>query len=235
MNLPFFIRNTKATAILMALLILTFSYSLTGCKASRSVKGGAIGAGVGGAIGSVIGHKAGNTAVGAIIGAAVGGTAGALIGRHMDKQAEELKSDLEGATVQRVGEGVLVTFTDGLQFDINSADLRASDQGNITDLAEVLNKYEETEILVEGHTDSTGPADFNQKLSDRRAETVRRSLIEQGVAANRLSSVGYGPSQPLADNATVEGRQINRRVEVAIYANKKMKKLAEKGELGSLE
>lgn len=235
MNLLFFIRNKKATAILMALLIFTFSSSLTGCKASRSVKGGAIGAGVGGAIGSVIGHKAGNTAVGAIIGAAVGGTTGALIGRHMDKQAEELKNDLEGATVQRVGEGVLVTFTDGLQFDINSADLRAGDQGNIADLAEVLNKYEETEILVEGHTDSTGPADFNQKLSDRRAETVRRSLIEQGVAANRLSSVGYGPSQPLADNATVEGRQINRRVEVAIYANKKMKKLAEKGELGSLE
>lgn len=232
MDSVFFNRRTQTAAILMAILILiVFTLPMTGCKANRTVKGGAIGAGVGGAIGSVIGHKAGNTAVGAIIGAAVGGTAGALIGRHMDKQAEELQQDLEGATVQRVGEGILITFNEGLQFDINSAELRSGDIANLNDLAETLNKYDDTDILVEGHTDSTGPADFNQKLSDRRAETVRRSLVEQGVAANRLSAVGYGPSQPLADNSTVEGRQINRRVEVAIYANKKMRKAAERGEL----
>lgn len=219
----------------MGALIFTFSYSMTSCKASRSVKGGAIGAGVGGAIGSVIGHKAGNTAVGAIIGAAVGGTAGALIGNYMDKQAEELKRDLDGATVQRMGEGVLITFNEGLQFDINSADLRPGDLENMADLAKVLNKYDDTEILIEGHTDSTGPANFNQTVSERRAATVRKSLIEQGVAANRLSAGGYGPSQPLADNSTVEGRQINRRVKVAIFANKKMKKMAEKGELGMIE
>lgn len=218
-------------ALAMAILVLMMSFSTTGCRMSRSAKGGAIGAGVGGAIGGVIGHKAGNTVVGALIGAAVGGTAGALIGRHMDKQAEELKNDLKGATVQRVGEGILITFQDGLQFDINSADLRPAARANLDDLARVINKYEDTNILIEGHTDITGPLEFNQTLSEKRAESVRRHLIAQGVMAGRLSSVGYGPSQPLADNSTEEGRQKNRRVEVAIYANDKMKRAANRGDL----
>jgi outer membrane protein OmpA-like peptidoglycan-associated protein len=221
----------RGLAIMMAALTLMFTFSASSCNVSRAAKGGAIGAGVGGAIGGVIGHKAGNTVVGVLVGAAVGGAAGALIGRHMDKQAAELKNDLKGATVQRVGEGILITFNDGLQFDVNSSDLRSNSRANLEELARVINKYDDTNILIEGHTDITGSLSHNQTLSERRAESVRRYLIGQGVVATRLASVGYGPSQPLADNETVEGRQINRRVEVAIYANEKMKRAAERGQL----
>jgi outer membrane protein OmpA-like peptidoglycan-associated protein len=224
-------QQKRNLAILMAVLSLVFTFSTTSCKVSRTAKGGAIGAGVGGAIGGVIGHKAGNTVVGVLVGAAVGGTAGALIGRHMDKQAAELKNDLKGATVQRVGEGILITFNEGLQFDLNSSELRTNTRSNLNELARVINKYDDTNILIEGHTDITGTLSYNQTLSEKRAESVRRYLISQGVIATRLASIGYGPSQPLADNESVEGRQINRRVEVAIYANEKMKRAAEKGQL----
>jgi outer membrane protein OmpA-like peptidoglycan-associated protein len=219
----------RGMAIAMVILMLVFPF--TSCKLNRTAKGGAIGAGIGGAVGGVIGHKAGNTVVGVLVGAAVGGAAGALIGRHMDKQAAELQNDLKGATVQRVGEGILITFNDGLQFDVNSSELRQNARTNLNELARVINKYDDTNVLIEGHTDITGSLSHNQTLSERRAESVRRFLIGQGVVATRLASVGYGPSQPLADNETVEGRQINRRVEVAIYANEKMKRAAERGQL----
>lgn len=218
-------------AAMFMLLIFTFTCTMTGCQASRTAKGAAIGAAAGGVVGGVVGKKAGNTAVGAIIGAAVGGTAGALIGRHMDKQAEELRRDLEGATVERVGEGILITFNSGLQFDLNSYNLTATTRGNLDDFARVVNKYDDTDILIEGHTDSSGSDDYNQTLSEKRAESVKRHLISQGVVANRLTSVGYGESQPIADNDTQAGRQQNRRVEVAIYANNRMKRAAKRGEL----
>lgn len=203
-----------------------------GCNATNTTKGGAIGAGAGGAIGGVIGHKSGNTAVGAIIGAAVGGTAGALIGRHMDKQAEELKDDLKGATVERVGEGILITFDSGLLFDVDKADIQTTTKANLDQLAETLKKYEDTNILVEGHTDATGEDGYNKKLSDKRAGSVEDYLVTTGVANSRITTKGYGESQPVADNNTDTGRKQNRRVEVAIYANKEMKKAAEKGQLG---
>ncbi|MEM9390797.1 MAG: OmpA family protein [Bacteroidota bacterium] len=212
-------------------LTLVGAMLISSCQVSNTAKGGAIGATAGGALGALIGHKAGNTAVGAIIGAAVGGTAGALIGRKMDKQAEELQKDLEGATVQRVGEGILITFNEGLQFDVNSSTVRSSSQSNLTDLSSVLNKYEDTEILIEGHTDDTGSDEYNQTLSEKRSESVKRMLIQKGVVASRMTSIGYGESQPLEDNGTEAGRQANRRVEVAIYANEKMKKAAKKGQI----
>ena len=198
---------------------------------SKTVKGGAIGAAAGGAVGAVIGSRYDNTAVGAIIGAAVGGTAGALIGRHMDKQAEELRNDLEGATVERVGEGIKITFDSGLLFDVNKSDLSATAKNNLNDLAETLKKYEDTNILIEGHTDSTGSAELNQRLSEDRARSVREHLTANGVDNSRITTEGYGPQQPVADNETTEGRAQNRRVEVAIYANDRMKKAAERGEL----
>lgn len=219
-------------AALAIIMVLLFTYSLTGCNASRAAKGAVIGGAAGGAVGGVIGKKAGNTAVGVIVGAAIGGTAGALIGRHMDKQAKELREDLEGATVERVGEGILITFNSGLQFDVNSYSLTAATRENLNDFSRVVNKYDDTDILIEGHTDSTGSEDHNQTLSEKRAEAVKRHLIAQGVRAGRLTSIGYGLSQPIADNSTQAGRQQNRRVEVAIYANEKMKKAAQKGELG---
>lgn len=203
----------------------------TSCKLSNAIKGGGIGAAAGGTIGGLIGHKAGNTAVGVLIGAAVGGTAGALIGRKMDKQKEELQNDLKGATIQRVGEGILITFNDGLQFDVNSYKIRSSSMSNLQKLSETLNKYEDTDILIEGHTDNTGSEDYNQGLSEKRASSVQKQFINNGVFASRLSTIGYGEAQPLEDNATIAGKQANRRVEVAIYANNKMKKMAEKGEL----
>ncbi|MEM7109623.1 MAG: OmpA family protein [Bacteroidota bacterium] len=212
-------------------LTLVGAMLISSCQVSNTAKGGAIGAAGGGALGALIGHKAGNTAVGAIIGAAVGGTAGALIGRRMDKQVAELQNDLEGATVQRVGEGILITFNEGLQFDVNSSSVRSSSQGNLSDLSAVLNKYEDTDILIEGHTDDTGSDEYNQTLSEKRAESVKRILIQSGVVASRMTSIGYGESQPLEANTSEAGRQANRRVEVAIYANEKMKKAAEKGQL----
>lgn len=217
------------TATIVAAIIVM--QILVGCKANNTTKGGAIGAGVGGAIGGVIGHKSDNTAVGAIIGATVGGATGAIIGREMDKQAEELKRDLEGAEVERVGEGIKITFDSGLMFDIDSYGLKPSTRENLAELSKTLEKYDDTDILIEGHTDNTGESDYNLNLSDQRAEEVAEFLQDQGVKSNRITTEGYGEGQPLASNSSMDGRQQNRRVEVAIYANKKMKKLAEKGEL----
>lgn len=208
--------------------------TLLACHASRTVKGGAIGAGVGAGAGAIIGNQfdgKNGTAIGAIIGAAVGGTTGALIGRHMDKQAEELRNDLHGATVTRVGEGIKITFDSGLLFASDKSDVTATAQSNLTQLATTLNKYDDTEVLIEGHTDGDGADAYNETLSERRAKAVARSLEAQGVHAGRISTMGYGETQPVADNTTAEGKAQNRRVEVAIYANKRMKKAAEKGEL----
>src|SRR6478735_1221547 len=141
-------------------MTIVVSQVLSGCNATNTTKGGAIGAGTGAAIGGVIGHQSGNTAVGAIIGAAAGGATGALIGRHMDKQAEELKNDLKGATVQRVGEGILITFHSGLQFDFNSAELVSATKTNLIALSSTLKKYDDTDIVIEGHTDNVGEKEY---------------------------------------------------------------------------
>ena len=221
----------KLFTVFAFFLMILVGEGLTGCGASNAVKGGAIGAGAGGVIGGVIGHSSGNTAMGAIIGAAVGGTAGALIGNHMDKQAEELQKDLEGAKVQRVGEGILITFNSGLQFDTNSSVLLANTKGNLNSLSTTLKKYDDTEIRIEGHTDNVGDAHYNEKLSERRAYSVEDYLSLQGVNKGRFTTRGYGEEQPLNGNLTDGERQINRRVEVAIYANNAMKKLAKQGKI----
>ena len=208
--------------------------SQAGCKSTNTTKGGAIGAGAGAVIGGVIGHNSGNTVVGAIIGSAVGGTAGALIGRQMDKQAEELQRDLKGAQVQRVGEGILITFNSGLQFETNSSALSSATKTNLNSLSATLKKYDDTNIVIEGHTDNVGEVIYNQTLSEKRANSVEQYLATQGVSSSRVTSKGYGEQQPLNGNVNDDDRQINRRVEVAIYANKKMKKMAEKGQLGDV-
>ena len=212
-------------------VILSGAIILTGCSASNTVKGGAIGVGAGGVLGAVIGKAAGNTALGAIIGAAVGGTAGALIGNYMDRQAEEMQKDIEGAKVERVGEGIKITFDSGILFAVNSSDLTPVAKTNIGKLATILNKYPDTNILVEGHTDSTGSAEYNQKLSDRRASAVAYQAMSLGVTGTRFQTIGYGEAQPVAPNSTVAGRQQNRRVEIAIFANDDLKKAAEKGQV----
>ncbi|MGD8923097.1 MAG: OmpA family protein [Candidatus Zixiibacteriota bacterium] len=212
--------------IIVSVLVLAMVISLVGCASNRD-KGAAIGAGAGAVVGGIIGHEAGNTAVGAIIGAMVGGAAGAYIGNYMDKQAEEMRQDLKGAKIERVGEGIKITFESGILFDVNSSTLRPEATANLDDLARILNKYENTNVLIEGHTDSTGPRDYNMDLSLRRAQSVANQLSYDGVRADRLRIMGYGPDQPIATNETAEGRQLNRRVEIAIFANDKLKKIAE--------
>lgn len=198
---------------------------------SRTVKGGVIGAVAGGLAGGLIGKKKKNTAAGAIIGAAVGGAAGAAIGRYMDKQAEELQRELANAKVERVGEGIKITFDSGILFDTNSDRLSYTAQNNISELSQTLNKYKDTNVMVEGHTDARGAEDYNQRLSERRANSVYQQLLNTGVTAGRVTTQGLGESMPVANNATASGMQQNRRVEVAIFANDKLKKAAEKGQI----
>ena len=216
-------KRTLVAILAVSLVLMSF-----GCASwSKTAKGAAIGAAAGAVVGGVVGKIAGNTLLGAIAGAAVGGAAGAFIGRHMDKQAEEMRRDLEGAKIDRVGEGIKITFDSGLLFDINKYDLRAASRENLTKLAAILNKYPDTNILVEGHTDSTGTREINMPLSENRAKAVKDFLAGLNVLSTRFTVHGYGPDQPLGDNATVEGRQTNRRVDLAIMANDKLKKIAQ--------
>ncbi|MFL5729388.1 MAG: OmpA family protein [Cytophagaceae bacterium] len=201
---------------------------LSACKINRTAEGGIIGGTAGGILGGVIAGK-GHTAEGVLIGAAIGGAGGAAIGHYMDKQAQELQRDLKNAKVERVGEGIKITFNSGILFDIDADKLKPEARANITDLAKTLNKYKDTQVLIEGHTDSTGTADHNQALSDRRAASVSDFLKSLSVDPQRLSTVGYGSSHPVAGNSTSHGREQNRRVEIAIYADKKLKRAAKKG------
>jgi outer membrane protein OmpA-like peptidoglycan-associated protein len=199
-----------------------------GCASmSGTAKGGTIGAASGAAAGAIIGKAAGNTVLGAIIGAAVGGAAGAYIGRYMDKQAAEIQQDIEGAKVERVGEGIRITFDSGILFDVAKADLKPVSKENIAKLANTLKKYEDTNILIEGHTDATGSDEYNLDLSKKRAQSVAGYLESLGVGSVRFTITGYGEVQPIADNGTDSGRTANRRVELAIMANDKLKKAAE--------
>ena len=210
-------------AILVSLLIV----GLVGCASmSKSEKGALIGATAGAIVGGVIGDAAGSTTAGVILGAAIGGAAGAYIGNYMDKQAAEMERDLEGAKIERIGEGIKITFNSGILFEVNKSALQPVAQQNLQDLAQILNKYEDTEIVIEGHTDSTGTEEYNMDLSIRRANSVGNFLAQQSVAANRFKLLGYGEIQPVADNSTTEGRRQNRRVEIAIFANDKLKKVA---------
>lgn len=212
-------------------MVLCLSSAMIGCSASNAVKGGAIGVGGGAVVGGLIGKAAGNTALGAIIGAAVGGTTGAIIGNNMDKRAEEMRQDLSNAKVERVGEGIKITFDSGILFVTNSYELQSAAKANIESLSKILNKYPDTNILIEGDTDNEGSQEFNQKLSERRAQSVADYHKGQGVSGSRISTVGHGELNPVASNETASGRQQNRRVEVAIFANEKMKDAAENGTL----
>jgi outer membrane protein OmpA-like peptidoglycan-associated protein len=214
-----------ATILVIATLLPA---GMTGC-ASRTGKGAVIGAAGGAVVGGLIGKAAGSTAKGAIIGAAVGGVGGALIGRQMDKQAEELAKEIPGAKVERVGEGILVTFESGLLFDFNSDALRPAARENLRNLATSLQNHPRTNVLLVGHTDAVGSDSYNQGLSERRASIAASFLTSEGVARSRAEAAGRGETEPLASNDTEAGRQQNRRVEVAIFANEDFRKEAAKG------
>ena len=195
-----------------------------GCKTwNKSQKGAVIGTAAGAATGAVIGKAAGNTALGAIIGATVGGVTGAIIGHQMDKQAEEMKKEIPDAEVVRVGEGIVIEFNSKILFGFDQSVLTPDARINLDKLVGILQKYPETNIEVQGHTDSKGTTRYNEALSERRASTVSYYLSGKGITASRLTIIGFGESLPKYSNSTIEGQTQNRRVEFLISANEKMK------------
>lgn len=199
-------------------------------KLTNEQKGAIIGIGTGAAAGAAIGSKSKNPAVYAIVGSAVGGVAGVFIGKYMDKQAAKMQKDLEGiAEVERIGEGIKLTMKSAILFGFDSYSLNQKSRESLERLAKTLKEYEDTNILVAGHTDNVGAEDYNMKLSEKRADAVADLLNNLGVKRSRMSVIGYGESAPLVDNTTDAGQDKNRRVELAIVANEDLKKDAKNG------
>jgi outer membrane protein OmpA-like peptidoglycan-associated protein len=203
---------------------------LSGCESvkntNKTQRGAAIGA-VGGAIlGGVLGNnigKGGNGALGAVLGGVIGGVAGGVIGNKMDKQAREIQESLPGAKVERVGEGIkLVLGENAVRFDTNKSTLTSTAKANLDKLVPVFNEYPDTDIQIYGYTDSSGADDYNLKLSQQRAASVKSYLSGKGLASTRFNTSGLGEADPIASNETVDGKSQNRRVEFAITANDKM-------------
>jgi outer membrane protein OmpA-like peptidoglycan-associated protein len=210
------------------MIMIAAALSLVGCAAlqNNKEKGAVIGAATGAAVGGVIGNQTGSTARGAIIGAAVGGATGAIIGHQMDQKAKEITASVPGATVTRVGEGLVVTFDSGILFDFNSDMLKPAAKSNLDNLAANLASFGDSKLLFVGHTDSVGTDAYNQGLSERRAIAVSTYLATKGVPGDRMMAAGRGETEPVQPNSTEAGRAANRRVEVAVTAGDKMKAAA---------
>jgi outer membrane protein OmpA-like peptidoglycan-associated protein len=209
---------------LVLILILSSTLIFSSCASwNKTQKGAVVGTAAGGAMGAVIGRASGNTAMGAIIGAAVGGATGAVIGNQMDKQAEEIKKTVPDAKVERVGEGIVVEFSSNVLFAFDKSDLSADSKVNLQKLVTVLDNYPDTDIEVQGHTDSKGSNSYNMSLSERRAKSVTGYLTDKDIVANRLTTKGFGETAPKYENDTESDRAKNRRVEFLITANEKMK------------
>jgi outer membrane protein OmpA-like peptidoglycan-associated protein len=227
---------TKTLLLAATVTIVTSSCESTK-RMSKQDKGVAIGAAGGAVIGGIIGNNVGNknnTALGAIIGAAVGGVAGGIIGNKMDRQAEKIKTEIPGAKVERIGEGIKVTFDEanpdgskaGVYFATNKYNIDANSKLALDKLVKIFNEYSETNLLIEGHTDDVGKEAYNLGLSQRRAQAVSNYLKTTSIDASRLITKWYGEMQPVADNTTAQNRSLNRRVEFVITANEKMKAAA---------
>ncbi|MDZ7742868.1 MAG: OmpA family protein [Bacteroidota bacterium] len=211
------------------LVVLSATFIFTGCASwNKTQKGAVVGTAAGGAAGAVIGRASGNTALGAIIGAAAGGATGAVIGRQMDKQAEEIAKTVPDAKVKRVGEGIIVEFSSNILFGFDESSLSNEAKSNLDKLVDVLNSYPDTDIEVQGHTDSKGSESYNRTLAEQRAGTVSAYLSRHGIAYQRLNIKSFGETSPKYENNTADGRTQNRRVEFLITANEKMKVEAEK-------
>lgn len=213
-------------------LILILIASLGSCKATQNAnnkqKGAVIGAAGGAILGAIIGEKAGkggNGELGAVIGGVVGGTAGVLIGNRMDKQAQEIQEEIPGAVVERIDDGIVITFDEnsGVYFDTNKFDINADSQVTLDALSGILTEHQDTNVLVVGHTDSSGAAEYNMTLSEKRANAVTSYFVStKGLNQLRFTTNWFGEEQPTHDNATPEGRAKNRRVNVVIVPNQKM-------------
>lgn len=215
---------SKSIIILVSLSLLLSCAAIQNSNSKQ--KGAVIGTAGGAAAGAVLGKQLGdNSVLGAIIGGVLGGVAGTYIGDRMDRQAEKIKAEIPGAEVTRVGEGINVTFDEnsGVYFDSNKYNINTTSAESLQKLANVLLEYPKTNILIEGHTDSTGKDTYNMKLSKKRATAVSNFLESRGLSANRLVTKWYGETQPKADNSTATGRAKNRRVEIAIIADEELK------------
>ncbi|PWV78901.1 OmpA family protein [Halomonas sp. A11-A] len=185
---------------------------------SQTGTGAAIGAAVGAAAGALSGDGSTSRRDRALIGAAVGAAAGAGIGAYMDRQEEELRQSTRGTGIEvdRRGDDIVLNMPSSVTFGFDSSELTMSARNALNDVASILTQYTDTRVNIAGHTDSTGNADYNQRLSERRAESVGNYLAQAGVSRNRLYMTGYGQTQPVASNATEEGRAQNRRVEITL-------------------
>ncbi|SDH01316.1 OmpA family protein [Psychroflexus sediminis] len=225
-------RNFKNKSLI---ILVAFAFLFSSCEATKNTnktqRGGAVGAASGAVIGGVIGNNVGdgdNTVLGAIIGGVVGGAAGAYIGNRMDKQAKEIEQEIPGAEVTRVGEGINVTFDEnsGVYFATDKANISGKSEISLLKLINIFQKYPKTNIIVEGHTDSTGSESYNMQLSKERAQAVTNYLISNGIEDSRIKTNWYGEEQPKYDNSTAVGRSKNRRVELAIVASEELKEEA---------
>ena len=212
---------------LASLLIFTTAFTGTlvaqdtAAARDKTKRGAIIGAVAGGVLGAVVGNNrgSGNAKRGAVVGAVAGTAIGAGIGAYMDKQERELRQ-IEGVEVRRTDDDELnVIVKNDILFDYNSSSLRSASKDTISEMADVFERYADTTIAVEGHTDSTGSAAYNERLSARRAGSVASYLRNLGVDGYRLDTIAQGESEPRASNSTASGRQLNRRVEIHIRAN----------------
>jgi len=199
----------------IALVCLLSASLVVGCASDQknTTKGAGIGAAAGALVGAVIGHQTGKRNEGALIGAAIGGGIGAYAGRRMDKQAKELEQIAE---TKRTEQGLVTKLKSDILFDSGKAVLKSTAKDNLKKMADIMKKYPENVLTVKGHTDNTGSATVNEALSRQRAEAVRTQLVSAGMPQDILSTQGLGPSQPVADNGSKEGRQQNRRVEIEV-------------------
>lgn len=223
--------KTILKRISIAALALVVMTGLNSCKATQNAnnkqKGAVIGAAGGAILGAILGNnlgKKGNGELGAVIGGVVGGTAGVLIGSKMDKQAQKIEEEIPGAVVERIDDGIVVTFDEnsGVYFDTNKFNVNAASEKMLSKLATILVEYPDTNVLVVGHTDSSGADEYNMTLSKNRANSVTSFMTSKGLAASRFTTKWFGEEQPVADNSTAEGRAKNRRVNLAIVPNEKM-------------
>ena len=207
---------------LVAIIILV-AFTLSGCATdTKKKKGALLGAGIGTIVGAGVGYAVGGgkgAAIGAGSGMLVGGLTGAAIGNYMDKQEEELRqafATAEAASIQREQDVLAVTFKADVMFDFDSAAIKTGAYDEIDRVSQVLTKYPQTQIRIEGHTDSKGSEDYNLKLSEKRAQAFKDALVARNLDPVRLQTVGFGETKPVAGNDTETGRQMNRRVRVVI-------------------
>ncbi len=230
--------KTFLKKISLVALTLIFVAGLSSCEATKNAnnaqKGAVIGTAGGAILGAIIGNNAGKGGkgeIGAVIGGVVGGTAGVLIGNKMDKQAQKIEEEIPGAKVERIEDGILVTFDEnsGVHFETEKYNITPTSDVMLTKLANILKEYPDTNVLVVGHTDSSGAASYNMTLSEKRAYAVTNYFVQsKGLSSSRFTTTWFGEDQPIADNSTAEGRAKNRRVNIAIVPNEKMKEDAKK-------